>query len=952
MSVKAIVKLNFKDFEYHGVYMEAYTDENGEIKKSIDAPSSKKYEGIDKQYFQPVWCKRKGKFEEPNGIAVHTQNLSIIDVDKIDQCPILDKLLKDCNFIVKTRKGFHFYFNLCNELLSSDTGKKGVLCGIADINIPNLFFCPIYFHNEDATINFKYEVIKKEKLNDMPDYAVLWSNTLIAMANNQKNVKTSEVITKTKSKIEKIIVKPDFQVQKFNVDIMEKIYDIYFKHNQFHDYVSWRNTAYMSRHLNNSEECFKLFDKYSRKVNGYNKKPEIENRQIFFGKHEYNENYDENGVLIKCAKLDLTMYNDTLIHLYKSKYEDEYIKINSMWLYPDTNELNYIYDDWMNNFKCLMFKSAYGTGKTYGFKKIIENYKPKKILFITYRQSLAHSLTNDLHNKFGFNSYLDKTINIKTSNRIIIQLDSIYKLLDRFQFDLQHDTTPKFDLVVLDEMEGLLNHLSYNKIEQHTIFNILERIIKKSNKVLCLDGDMSDRSLDFISNINIGYKVYKNEFKPNKKNFIFTCDMYKFDNNIDADLRKKKKIVIVCMTKSESEKYNELYKGVYNVILHNSIEKNKEILMDVNTNWKTCDLLIYSPSVESGVDFNITNYFYKCYSTLSNQSTSYRAFNQMLNRVRFYENNNIMCYFNPSQMEFSTIISPYRYEEMKLYKYSQIDDSPLINTLIHNDVESINSKNYFMPSLIKSILDKGHTYQYLNDFVPKEKEEGEETQKDKIIKGIVNAPNIDEYEYEYLLEKQRANEEITREETNQITKMYYKKVFQMPDIESITIPFMDTHYNNVDCLKNNKLLHIKLEDRYEIKKEEILKKFKFSKIDMMIKIIKELGFDIHDKTISITKDEYEANKDKVIEILNSREYKTLFNCGKRIVKKENKNFSINSYLETYGLKVSSTMHRKQVKKVKTKDYTFELHNLDFINEYYKRVADLKLINNNIEILEI
>jgi hypothetical protein len=941
MSLTSIINSNFRDFNYFGIKIEAYTNKQGEIKKNGICPSAKEYEGKDK-YFGMIWNKETGKSDIiPNAISIDTSNLSVIDVDVPAQCPILDKLKKDCKLIVKTNKGFHFYFKNCDELLKSDTGKKGITCGIADINLPRHWFCPIYFHNEDKTNYYSYECIKscqtQNKLSEMPDYAVMWCNMLIGMKNYNSSSLTSPIINKKKSTIEKIIIQPDFQVEKFNIDIMTKIYDIYFKHNQFNNYDTWRNTAYMSRHLNNSEDCFQLFDKYSRKVQGYENKPECENRQVFFGKNEYNENYNENGILIRCSKLDPVLFNSSLVHLYKSKYEDDFIKINSMWLYPETKELDYIYNDWNQNFKCLMFKSAYGTGKTYGFKKIIETYEPKKILFITYRQSLAHSLTNDLKSKFGFNSYLDKTVNIKTASRIIIQLDSIYKLLEKFQYDLQHDTTPEFDLVVLDEMEGLLNHLSYNKIDQHTIFNILERIIKKSNKVLCLDGDLNDRSLDFISNMNISFKVYKNEFKPNKKNFIFTNDMEKFNNNIDEDLKNGKKIVIVCMTKTESEKYNDMYKENYKVIIHNSIEKNKNILLDVNSNWADCDLLIYSPSVESGVDFNIKNNFYKCYSTLSNQSTSFRAFNQMLNRVRFYENNNIMCYFDSKMMEFSTIISPYVYEEMKLYKYSQIEDSPLVCTLIHNDVESINSKNYFIPSLIKSIIDKGHTYQYLNDAVKIEKNKEDKSQKEIIIEHIVNAKNLEEDEYVELIERQRANEEITREETYQINKMYYKKVFLLEHLDFVNSEFMDIHYNNVDTLKNNKLINIALEDRNKISKDEILKTFKFNKIDMMHKIINTIGFDVFNKDIMIEQDTYEKQKDKVIEILNSKEYKTLFNCGKRVIKKER--FSLKSLLETYGLTIVSELHRKQINKVSSKSYTYKLCNLEFINQYYKRLDD-------------
>jgi hypothetical protein len=108
---------------------------------------------------------------------------------------------------------------------------------------------------------------------------------------------------------------------------------------------------------------------------------------------------------------------------------------------------------------------------------------------------------------------------------------------------------------------------------------------------------------------------------------------------------------------------------------------------------------------------------------------------------------------------------------------------------------------------------------------------------------------------------------------------------------------------------------------------------------MFLNIIKTLGFNIHDKSIKIDKETLNINEDKVLEIVNSREYKNTFGCKKAIVKKEK--FSINSLLETYGLKLFSSRNRVQKGKVKTEFYEYTLNNLDFINKYYERIANQK-----------
>jgi superfamily II DNA or RNA helicase len=84
-----------------------------------------------------------------------------------------------------------------------------------------------------------------------------------------------------------------------------------------------------------------------------------------------------------------------------------------------------------------MIKSSYGTGKTYLFKKLMDEYKYKKVVFITYRQSLAYSLIEELRNDYGFKSYLDEGIECYKEPKIIIQLDSIEKLTQKYFLETQ-----------------------------------------------------------------------------------------------------------------------------------------------------------------------------------------------------------------------------------------------------------------------------------------------------------------------------------------------------------------------------------------------------------------------------------------------------------------------------------------------------------------------------------
>jgi hypothetical protein len=914
----------FNKFEYQGIFLDAIKRE-AKVHKRAVCPVSEKYKNIH-HYLKPVWDGQNNKNQIINGLQIETHNINIIDIDDPSNCPILDDLLNDCEFIIKTLRGYHFYFDYSDKVILSDKGKRAVQCRGVDINLNRMFYSPSFFDIETGE-EYKYSVVKCSKLVELPKYAIVYCNMKITEKNNESTSK--QTIKKTyEQKENKIIYDRNKINNVFDCQIMNYIFEIYHTSGLFNNWNDWKNTAYMARHLNNSEECFNLFHEYSKKSEKY--KDVNDCLKVFYGNGQYIDNYDEKGILIKCSKLNEKLYTKNLLKLYKPLYEKNInIKINSQYLFTDDNK--YIFDEWYKTYKCLMIKSAYGTGKTYAFKQIIENYAPHRILFITYRQSLAFSLFEDLSNKYGFQSYLNKDTDIKKADRLIIQLDSIKRLTTDYNFELQENIINSYDLIVLDEFEGLLNHLSYSKINQYDIYNKLEKLIINSKKILCLDGDLNDRSFSTIHNILLNdYKLVINEYRPNVKNFNFTSDIDLFNNSIDDDLKNSKKIVVICMTKSMSEELNDKYKNKYNVIIHNSDEKNKDILLDVNKNWQTCDLLLYSPTVESGVDFNIVNYFYKAYAYLSNHSTSYRAFYQMLNRVRYYEDNNILLYFDEQQMKYDLFMNPYTYDEFKLVKYQGLELNNIINILIYNNIEEYNTLYFFIPSLIKMIIDKGHIYKLIEK-KEETKKEKEESKTKLMIEKISTAKNINEDYYNNLLSLQRQNKDITRDDKYSLLKMYYKRVFLIDDINDINVEFLEEHYNKISNLKNNKLFNIKDDERL-INNTEYLKKFKFDKVDYIKKIIKVLQLDNN----NIINDEIlENGKDEAIKIINSKEYKILFNCKKTDVKKDK--FSFNGLFEDYGLKINSTRIRKQINKVMTTTYNYNLINLEFINKYNQRL---------------
>ena len=67
--------------------------------------------------------------------------------------------------------------------------------------------------------------------------------------------------------------------------------------------------------------------------------------------------------------------------------------------------------------------------------------------------------------------------------------------------DDEMSIVPKFDLVIIDEIESILKQFdspTFKRGQSKGVFEYLTNIIKTSSKMITLDGDMNNRSYNFI----------------------------------------------------------------------------------------------------------------------------------------------------------------------------------------------------------------------------------------------------------------------------------------------------------------------------------------------------------------------------------------------------------------------------------------------------------------------
>jgi hypothetical protein len=753
-----------------------------------------------------------------------------------------------------------------------------------------------------------------------------------------------------------------------NVDLqlLEQIIDI-IGTKYFESYNDWIMIGCALKNAN--PESFNIWNKYSAKLNNYDSQEQCKKKWDTFNLNNNKNNYSIDTLkwiakkqnIIEYYKLFPCEIPNEYQNIKKSLYE---LIIDKEFLFNDVNtviknktcDVSVLIDNFMTdtNFipnnkkiiKNIIIKSPYGTGKTKLIKQIITEYDLKRVLFVSYRKTLS----SDIHGCFkelNFNIY---TNNNFKSDRFICQIDSLHKLID---FDI-----PSYDLVILDEIESILNHFNAETLrDKEYKFDLLKGIINNSKKCIMLDGDISNRSLAFVSNNGEYYLIQNNKVKT-PKHFIFYENKEPFDKLLNDDINNSKKIVIVSMSSEIAHSYYESLKTKYSVCIHTSKTDDSLFndLNDVNTFWSQFDIVIYSPTIESGVDFNV-EHFDKMYCILCSKSTSQRGFLQMINRIRKLKSNDINIYLN--KIPFCENVYPYTYYEIKKYFYTTVNKYAEkkimydINTgkatikipenlyneiIIFNLLETYNKNTmYFIKGLLQLLKNKSYTYQFIeniNKKVDKSKSETNNEQNNEPIKkvkckkndendnnisvlksSIINAEDISQNAFDKLLIKQNLSK-LTSDEKMKMEKFYYKKIFCVDNIDE---QFIKKYYRKFHVISGLKYLFNDNNNDYnniDFFDDEYKAKFnlmqKIERKNTILYLLNCLNFSLDDiKNNSIC-----TNKNKLPKQIERSEFLKIIN---ELILGENKFFTKYN-CELFGLsKKSFKTEKKDGKEIITEE---------------------------------
>jgi len=372
---------------------------------------------------------------------------------------------------------------------------------------------------------------------------------------------------------------------------------------------------------------FHIWANWSKDSEKYDENACIKCWENFRTKEENNINYNIGTIRKMACEDNPELYRTLSTKEYDSNIKFTFthdIEINEKYISENT------YEKYLNTHDIIALKSCMNTGKTFSIPSLFNNFE--KILVVYSRISLNQEIYNKWK-QYGFQIYSnieDYYINSYKHKRVIIQIDSIH----RFQGNL--------DFLILDEIESTAEHLCGSKLMTKTAecYDTLMCYIKNTKKIILCDANLKDDTLNSllirrkenIIKINNNYKSFS------KLSSTIYTDKNKLIKKIFDLIDNNKKIAIPTNSKKWSKTISKLLSAKYdNIKILNIDAENK---MTTTKDWINYDIVIYTPTITSGISFDLIHFHTVC-AYFTKKSTSAESSSQMLFRVRNLIDNNM-----------------------------------------------------------------------------------------------------------------------------------------------------------------------------------------------------------------------------------------------------------------------------------------------------------------------
>ena len=298
----------------------------------------------------------------------------------------------------------------------------------------------------------------------------------------------------------------------------------------------------------------------------------------------------------------------------------------------------------------IVLKSNMGTGKTYCVAESVNKINwVTSIGLISFRISLAEKYTDDFK---GFVCYKTKKEKVIDDTKWICQADSLYRI----------KSTEPLDILILDEVDQLRKHMTAETFMKNTNYlanrATLKYLVKTTKQIIIMSANVSKSDMDWIHSmrptqesieLNTSTVVITNTYIPESRKINMVSKLKVIESAQD-DYKNKRKFAIAhngSTVKQEALKRQILLNTSNDdILLINSETMSddnvKEALKNPNFNFAKYAGIIYSPSVQSGLSYDVKDTIHSIYGIFGNCSNSSNDICQMLHRIRHPISNEVM----------------------------------------------------------------------------------------------------------------------------------------------------------------------------------------------------------------------------------------------------------------------------------------------------------------------
>lgn len=289
----------------------------------------------------------------------------------------------------------------------------------------------------------------------------------------------------------------------------------------------------------------------------------------------------------------------------------------------------------------LAISSHLGTGKTTLNKALANAMKDGSpvyptILYISGRITFTQQQMAEWGQECGFVSYqgLDKPFTVAKHPRLFIQTESLFHLMiDEGLPDLTHS------LVILDEMATILKSLVPGKTQKHNLVNnlkVFDHVVQRASTVIAGDAFLHNREMDVLRGVrpDVPLRLLHNTFNPyshrtfqqvkimgrskDKKEDVekVKAGRLEFFGRIIKDLKAGRRVVLVLGSKKAGLAFEKVLKEEFKTpdggltidyrFYHGESDEGVKAsdLADVDTAWSKLHLLMYTPTITVGVNYD------------------------------------------------------------------------------------------------------------------------------------------------------------------------------------------------------------------------------------------------------------------------------------------------------------------------------------------------------------